>query len=53
MDARGFDSGLPRTVARPQHFGGADAALIAGAAALGAAALTVSVVLGTFRPLVG
>jgi energy-coupling factor transport system permease protein len=53
MDARGFDSGLPRTVARPQHFGGADAALVAGAAALGAAALAASVLLGTFRPLVG
>jgi energy-coupling factor transport system permease protein len=53
MDARGFDSGLPRTVARPQHFGRADAALVAGAAALGAVALTASVVLGTFRPLVG
>ncbi|HKT04067.1 MAG TPA: energy-coupling factor transporter transmembrane component T, partial [Rugosimonospora sp.] len=31
MDARGFDSGRPRTIARPQRFTAADAALIAGA----------------------
>lgn len=31
MDARGFDSGLPRTIARPQRFGAADALLILGA----------------------
>jgi energy-coupling factor transport system permease protein len=36
MDARGFDSGLPRTVARPQRFGAADAGLILGAAVLAA-----------------
>ncbi|MGS2617612.1 energy-coupling factor transporter transmembrane component T family protein [Micromonospora sp. LZ34] len=53
MDARGFDAGTPRTVARRQHFGPADALLVAGAAALAAAALTVSVLLGTFRPLIG
>jgi len=34
MDARGFDSGLPRTVARPQPFGAADAGLILGAVIL-------------------
>ncbi len=53
MDARGFDAGVPRTVARPQHFRAADAALVAAAAALAALALTASVVLGTFRPLLG
>ncbi|MFC6021805.1 energy-coupling factor transporter transmembrane component T family protein [Plantactinospora solaniradicis] len=53
MDARGFDSGSPRTSARRQRFGGADAALIVGATALAAGALAVSVALGTFRPLVG
>ncbi|MER7460227.1 energy-coupling factor transporter transmembrane component T [Micromonospora sp. NPDC126480] len=53
MDARGFDATTPRTVARRQHFGAADALLIAGAAALAGAALAVSVVLGTFRPLIG
>ncbi|MGW4500634.1 energy-coupling factor transporter transmembrane component T family protein [Micromonospora sp. NPDC004336] len=53
MDARGFDAGTPRTVARRQRFAAADALLIAGAAALAGAALTVSVLLGTFRPLIG
>lgn len=49
MDARGFDSGARRTVARPQVFGGADVALVAGAVALGAIAVAVSVWAGTFR----
>ncbi|MGK5675783.1 energy-coupling factor transporter transmembrane component T family protein [Micromonospora sp. URMC 106] len=53
MDARGFDAGTPRTVARRQRFVAADWLLIAGAAALAGAALTVSVLLGTFRPLIG
>jgi energy-coupling factor transport system permease protein len=51
MDARGFDSGLPRTSARRQHFGGADAALIAGACAAAAIALAASVATGAFQPL--
>ncbi|MCM0679200.1 energy-coupling factor transporter transmembrane protein EcfT, partial [Micromonospora phytophila] len=42
MDARGFDAGTPRTVARRQRFGPADGLLIAGAAVLAGAALTVS-----------
>ncbi|SCF45242.1 energy-coupling factor transporter transmembrane component T family protein [Micromonospora mirobrigensis] len=53
MDARGFDAGVPRTVARRQRFGLADWALIASAAVVSGAALTVSVLLGTFRPLIG
>ncbi|MGC5052762.1 energy-coupling factor transporter transmembrane component T family protein [Micromonospora sp. DT48] len=53
MDARGFDSGLPRTFARRQHFGVADWLLIVGATAIAGAALAVSVALGTFRPLIG
>ncbi|WP_262282070.1 energy-coupling factor transporter transmembrane protein EcfT [Micromonospora sp. MA102] len=53
MDARGFDAGTPRTVARRQRFTRADALLVAGAALAAGAALTVSVVLGTFRPLIG
>jgi energy-coupling factor transport system permease protein len=53
MDARGFDAGLPRTVARRQRFGAADTTLIIVAAALAGVALTVSIVLGTFRPLIG
>jgi energy-coupling factor transport system permease protein len=39
MDARGFDSGRPRTIARPQRFTRADTALIAGAVVVAAAAL--------------
>jgi energy-coupling factor transport system permease protein len=51
MDARGFDSGVPRTVARVQRFGAADALLVAGCVGLGLAAVAASVRLGTFRPL--
>jgi energy-coupling factor transport system permease protein len=51
MEARAFDAGFPRTVARPQAFGAADAALVAASVALGALALLVSALLGTFRPL--
>ncbi|HZN72084.1 MAG TPA: energy-coupling factor transporter transmembrane component T [Micromonosporaceae bacterium] len=51
MDARGFDSGIPRTVARPQRFTFADALLVAGALLTAALALGLSLTLGTFRPL--
>ncbi|WP_416902876.1 energy-coupling factor transporter transmembrane component T family protein [Micromonospora echinospora] len=53
MDARGFDAGTPRTVARRQRFTVADGLLVAGAAGLAGAALAISVALGTFRPLIG
>jgi energy-coupling factor transport system permease protein len=53
MDARGFDSGLPRTYARRQTFGAADTALLIGAAVLSAAALTTSVLTGLFHPIIG
>jgi energy-coupling factor transport system permease protein len=53
MDARGFDSGLPRTYARRQVFGRADAALVIGTGLLSAAALTVAVLVGAFRPILG
>lgn len=53
MDARGFDAGSARTIARRQRFTAADTALIAGATVLAGAALTVSILLGTFRPLLG
>ena len=53
MDARGFDAGTPRSVARRQRFTGADALLVAGAALLAAGALATSIALGTFRPLIG
>ncbi|NJC10665.1 energy-coupling factor transport system permease protein [Micromonospora profundi] len=52
MDARGFDADTPRTVARRQRFGPADGLLIAVAVVLAGGALTVSVLLGTFRPLI-
>ncbi|MBC9006935.1 energy-coupling factor transporter transmembrane component T family protein, partial [Micromonospora aurantiaca (nom. illeg.)] len=48
MDARGFDAGTPRTVARPQRFTRADALLVAGAALLAGGALATSIALGTF-----
>ncbi|GHJ14244.1 energy-coupling factor transporter transmembrane component T family protein [Micromonospora sp. AKA38] len=53
MDARGFDAGTPRTVARRQRFTRADALLVLAAALLAGAALTTSILLGTFRPLIG
>lgn len=53
MDARGFDAGTPRTSARRSRFGAADAALLVAAALAGALALAASVLLGTFRPLIG
>lgn len=49
MDARAFDAGLPRTVARPQRFRRTDALLLAGTAILAAAAPLLSVVTGNFR----
>ncbi|MBU2669797.1 energy-coupling factor transporter transmembrane protein EcfT [Actinoplanes bogorensis] len=52
MDARGFDSGLPRTYARKQSFRTADIALIAGALVLSALALGTSITLGLFRPII-
>jgi energy-coupling factor transport system permease protein len=51
MDARGFDSGAERTSARVQRFTLPDAALIAAALALAALALTLSIHLSLFRPL--
>jgi energy-coupling factor transport system permease protein len=53
MDARGFDSGRPRSVARVQRFRTGDAVLVAAGALLGTAALALSLALGTFRPLLG
>ena len=53
MDARGFDSGLPRTYARRQVFARPDLLLVLGAAALSAGALTAAVLFGVFRPILG
>jgi energy-coupling factor transport system permease protein len=50
MDARGFDSGAPRTVARRAHFGRADAALIAVAVLLAVALPAATIGLGVFHP---
>ena len=51
MDARGFDSGLPRTSARRQEFHVADAALVAAGVLTAAGSLAVSVAVGAFHPL--
>ncbi|AGL15125.1 energy-coupling factor transporter transmembrane protein EcfT [Actinoplanes sp. N902-109] len=53
MDARGFDSGAPRTYARLQRFGRADTGLLAGTAVVAVAILTVSVLTGFFHPIIG
>jgi energy-coupling factor transport system permease protein len=52
MDARGFGALPGRTNARVSRFRFSDAAWMAGAVVLGATAVAVSVVLGTWRPLV-
>jgi energy-coupling factor transport system permease protein len=53
MDARGFDSGLPRTHAREQRFAAADWVLVAAAGALATAILAASVLTGLYRPVIG
>ena len=53
MDVRGFDAGVPRTFARRQRFGPADAALVAGTAVLAAAVLAAAVATGLFTPALG
>jgi energy-coupling factor transport system permease protein len=52
MDARGFDSGVPRTYARRQTFTRADTLLLAGAAALAVVTLGTTIALGLFRPII-
>jgi energy-coupling factor transport system permease protein len=42
MDARGFDSGLPRSIARPSAFGAADWALVLGTLLFAVVVWTVS-----------
>jgi energy-coupling factor transport system permease protein len=53
MDARGFDSGLPRTLARPPRMRRADWGLAAAAAGLAIGAVAVSVALGTWTFIFG
>ncbi|GGJ74424.1 cobalt ABC transporter permease [Pilimelia anulata] len=50
MDARGLSSGVRRSVARPQRFGAADAALLAAAGVLAAAILALTAATGHLRP---
>lgn len=53
MDARGFDSGIPRTHARAQRFARADLALLGISALLSVSILTFTIVFGLFRPIIG
>ena len=49
MEARGFGARPCRTIARPQHLAARDWLLMAAAAALGAAAVAASLVLGAWE----
>jgi energy-coupling factor transport system permease protein len=51
MDARGFDSGIPRTNARGSVLHGRDAVFVLGTAVVCAAAVTLSVLVGTWDPI--
>jgi energy-coupling factor transport system permease protein len=51
MDARGFDSGVPRTNARGSHLHRRDAAFVVGAVAVCAAAVVLSLVTGAWDPV--
>jgi len=51
MDARGFDSAVPRTYARKQVFSKSDWLLIVGAVALTATVLATTVLTGQFRAI--
>ena len=51
MDARGFDSGVPRSNARGSTLHGRDAAFVLGTAAVCATAVTLSLLAGTFAPV--
>ncbi len=51
MDARGFDSGIPRTNARGSRLHPRDAGFVAGAVVVCALAVTLSVLTGTWSPI--
>jgi energy-coupling factor transport system permease protein len=53
MDARGFDSGIPRSNARGSQLHARDAVFVAGAVGVCAAALSVSLATGVWTPLFG
>ena len=51
MDARGFDSGIPRTNARGSRLHPRDAAFVAGTVVVCTAAVTLSVLTGAWDPV--
>jgi energy-coupling factor transport system permease protein len=51
MDARGFDSGIPRSNARGSRLHARDAWFVAGTGVVCAAAVTLSVLAGTWAPV--
>ena len=51
MDARGFDSGIPRTNARGSHLHPRDLGFVAGTVVVCAAAVTLSVLTGAWDPV--
>jgi energy-coupling factor transport system permease protein len=53
MDARGFDSGIPRTNARGSRLHRRDGWFVAGTTAVCAAAVALSVVTGAWHPVLG
>jgi energy-coupling factor transport system permease protein len=53
MDARGFDSGIPRSNARGSRLRARDAVFVAGAVAVCAGAVLLSVTVGTWEPVFG
>ena len=48
MDARGFDTGTPRTIARPPRMRTGDWLLLVAAAVLGVVAVAVSMAVGSW-----
>jgi energy-coupling factor transport system permease protein len=53
MDARGFDSGRPRTLARPPRMRGRDWLFLAASISLGVAAVAISLALGRWTSVFG
>jgi energy-coupling factor transport system permease protein len=51
MDARGFDSGIPRSNARGSSLHRRDAVFVLGTAAVCALAVTLSVLTGAWSPI--
>jgi energy-coupling factor transport system permease protein len=51
MDARGFDSGIPRTNARGSRLRARDAVFVVGAVAVCAGAVALSLATGSWEPV--